>query len=992
MELTALQQLVHQMYIAYYQRPADPDGLQYWVDQLEQNGDWTAVSAAFGAPENEENQALYGDLNREQTIAAIYQSAFNREAVAEEVAFWAASEFSATDLTFAIVNGAQNSDKATVDNKVAFSAELVAQVGTNAAYAELQDPKALLTAVTEETEVTAGYVSDAVASGKVGETFSLTDDAAGDTFVGSSANDTVTATTATLGANDTLLDQSSMDNDVINLTATGAVQTNGASVTGFETLNVNWDDFADATADLANFKGLQTFNVTTEKLGNLGNLTVNNTGAVNVVAGAGITGALDVNGVTTGTVETGVAKSATVDAAGTVNADDTVTVNAGEEATTLIVGGASAFDTASVNAGAKTTTIAATSTKAATVTAGAATNSITTTTVASTIDASAAAKDAVINVNGTAGTVDSATVTIGNDAVVNSTLVGTETLTLNVADGKVVTLTTPTTATGDVVDVQGEGSATLKGTAANLTADTITKSNAGQLNVELTDAAVTAAVDTSKIAADSIKLTAGTSAVLTAKTGQSFEVAANAAAATIAAGVATDSNADALSLKLTSAEYAAITQGANDIETLTLEAAAKQATGAATATDLTITSLTAGADNTVVLNGTNDVAINAVVSAKAIDASALNGNLTVGATTALDEGSINGATGVNTITYGDVATGTKATFVGQSGNDVVNLDTTAGTGQATFVLGAGNDRVNVSGISAGVLSVQGGDGDDTVVLGTGASPTGTMVLEFGNGNDTLQLADGVNLNGLTSTVITGLETLNLVGDSTVTASQVSGQSMAVTGAGYTTSDLTVAGSNAADTIDLSNLTATDSATSGAKITVNAGDGNDTVTGTSSFDVLNGGAGNDTINGGAGNDSITGGAGADTLTGGAGNDAFVVGDTDSGITLATADTITDFATTADTLALGTVGDATAGTGNYVEADAAVADFAAALSAANTALTTLSGTTTSTTEVYAFQFDGTNGYLFEDTDVDGVADQVIVLAGIDNTEIAAADIVA
>lgn len=58
MELTALQQLVHQMYIAYYQRPADPDGLQYWVDQLEQNGDWTAVSAAFGAPENEENQAL----------------------------------------------------------------------------------------------------------------------------------------------------------------------------------------------------------------------------------------------------------------------------------------------------------------------------------------------------------------------------------------------------------------------------------------------------------------------------------------------------------------------------------------------------------------------------------------------------------------------------------------------------------------------------------------------------------------------------------------------------------------------------------------------------------------------------------------------------------------------------------------------------------------------------------------------------------------------
>ncbi|MBL1266183.1 MAG: DUF4214 domain-containing protein, partial [Halomonas sp.] len=40
MTLTPTLQLVHKMYIAYYQRPADPEGLQYWVNQLEQNGDW----------------------------------------------------------------------------------------------------------------------------------------------------------------------------------------------------------------------------------------------------------------------------------------------------------------------------------------------------------------------------------------------------------------------------------------------------------------------------------------------------------------------------------------------------------------------------------------------------------------------------------------------------------------------------------------------------------------------------------------------------------------------------------------------------------------------------------------------------------------------------------------------------------------------------------------------------------------------------------------
>ena len=49
------------------------------------------------------------------------------------------------------------------------------------------------------------------------------------------------------------------------------------------------------------------------------------------------------------------------------------------------------------------------------------------------------------------------------------------------------------------------------------------------------------------------------------------------------------------------------------------------------------------------------------------------------------------------------------------------------------------------------------------------------------------------------------------------------------------------------------------------------------------------------------------------------------------------------------------------------------------------------TSSAARLYAFQFDATNGYLFIDTNSDGEADEVIVLTGIDNTEIAAGDIV-
>ena len=75
---------------------------------------------------------------------------------------------------------------------------------------------------------------------------------------------------------------------------------------------------------------------------------------------------------------------------------------------------------------------------------------------------------------------------------------------------------------------------------------------------------------------------------------------------------------------------------------------------------------------------------------------------------------------------------------------------------------------------------------------------------------------------------------------------------------------------------------------------------------------------------------------------------------------------------------------------MEAGAAVADFAAALAAADIALAALNGTSAAT-QLYAFQFDGTNGYLFIDTDSDGDADQVIVLAGVTSAGFSAADIV-
>ena len=177
--------------------------------------------------------------------------------------------------------------------------------------------------------------------------------------------------------------------------------------------------------------------------------------------------------------------------------------------------------------------------------------------------------------------------------------------------------------------------------------------------------------------------------------------------------------------------------------------------------------------------------------------------------------------------------------------------------------------------------------------------------------------------------------------------------------------------------------------SGADL-ITTGGGADTIVSGAGNDTIVAGAGKDTINGGSGSDSITGGTGADAMTGGTGADTFVIATGATGITVATADSIADFATTSDKLKLGIAGDATAGTGNYVENAAAVADFAAALVAANTALGTLNGTSAAA-QLHSFQFDATNGYLFEDTNSDGTADQFIVLVGITSATIAAGDII-
>jgi len=167
-------ELIHQMYIAYYQRPADPAGLIYWQDQLNANGGgeagWNAVAAAFANAA--ESTSLYGSQTLGQKISAIYLAAFERAASADEVAYWEASGFNAAQIGFAIVNGAQNDDLATVTKKVDYAEAFVSALdpaGTGVGPFEFQyvDPslgRSLMDPITKNSDVSAATVSSQVSS------------------------------------------------------------------------------------------------------------------------------------------------------------------------------------------------------------------------------------------------------------------------------------------------------------------------------------------------------------------------------------------------------------------------------------------------------------------------------------------------------------------------------------------------------------------------------------------------------------------------------------------------------------------------------------------------------------------------------------------------------------------------------------------------------------------------------------------------------------
>ena len=129
---TTYETQVQQMYVAYYGRPGDPGGVDYWAERLEaEGGNWISdLVNAFGT--STEYTDRFGSLSADALIDNLYQQLFNRGPDPVGLSFYidllngtnqsglnpSLRQSTLAEIALDISNGVQGQDVITLDNKL----------------------------------------------------------------------------------------------------------------------------------------------------------------------------------------------------------------------------------------------------------------------------------------------------------------------------------------------------------------------------------------------------------------------------------------------------------------------------------------------------------------------------------------------------------------------------------------------------------------------------------------------------------------------------------------------------------------------------------------------------------------------------------------------------------------------------------------------------------------------------------------------------------
>ncbi|GAB3379562.1 DUF4214 domain-containing protein [Massilia agri] len=295
---------IQQLYVAYFNRPADPGGLAHWQRVIEsQGGSLDIVTAAFAS--SDEYKKAYAGKTNVDIVNTVYRNLFGRDGEDDGVKFWAGKLTEGSviidDAVTAIAAGAQGADLVAFDNKVKYATSFTKALDVHpeqAAYngdEALAYAKALTTAVTtNDTLATATANLEAATAGFVAASrapivFTLSANAdAGVAFKGGGGNDTFNATAASFSAGDSIhggggRNTLSIDDD--GSAMAGAVP-GQVSVTNIQQVNIaTKGGVGNAGAyDMSGFAGLEQVNIAA---GGAVNVKVVDTVAIDIKTNAG---------------------------------------------------------------------------------------------------------------------------------------------------------------------------------------------------------------------------------------------------------------------------------------------------------------------------------------------------------------------------------------------------------------------------------------------------------------------------------------------------------------------------------------------------------------------------------------------------------------------------------------------------------------------------------------------------------------------------------
>lgn len=269
--LKVTQDNVQRAYIAYYGRPGEPDGVNFWTTAGTPQTSMASILGDFA--KSTEFTALYGTTTNAQFVDAVYRNVFGRSADAAGLNFYTNALTSnittKARVVFEIVNGAQGADKTIIDNKASFATLFTNELAkTPAAFINYQSPfteaKTTLATINASTKVSdlsvlvGTTIEDVVKNQPVGpnQPFVLTigvDE--GTKFAGGANNDLFTGSDTTLTALDSLA--GGAGNDTLQITATGAFTfPSSASLNSVETLTIRGGDAVTADTSISTITGL----------------------------------------------------------------------------------------------------------------------------------------------------------------------------------------------------------------------------------------------------------------------------------------------------------------------------------------------------------------------------------------------------------------------------------------------------------------------------------------------------------------------------------------------------------------------------------------------------------------------------------------------------------------------------------------------------------------------------------------------------------------